>query len=65
MEAVGGPGDRPDNAVYRVNAFNRFEACRFGYKGQLVDPYARCKRSSSTRAGLGSFACAMTARQRR
>ncbi|MGH9578744.1 MAG: hypothetical protein ACRD3R_15000, partial [Terriglobales bacterium] len=34
----------PAAAVYQVNAFNRFEACRFGYLGQLVDPYARCKR---------------------
>ena len=40
-----GSTNRPDNAVYRVNAFNRFEACRYGYQGQLVDPYARCKRS--------------------
>ena len=37
--------NRPDNAVYQVNAFNRFEACRFGYRGQLVDPYARSKRA--------------------
>jgi carboxylate-amine ligase len=35
----------PAAAVYQVNAFNRFEACRFGYLGQLVDPYARRKRS--------------------
>ena len=35
----------PAAAVYQVNAFNRFEACRFGYLGQLVDPYARCKRT--------------------
>jgi len=35
----------PVTAVYQVNAFNRFEACRFGYLGQLVDPYARRKRS--------------------
>ena len=31
-------------AVYQVNAFNRFEACRFGYEGELVDPFARRKR---------------------
>jgi carboxylate-amine ligase len=35
----------PAAAVYQVNAFNRFEASRFGYLGQLVDPYARRKRS--------------------
>jgi carboxylate-amine ligase len=31
----------PLAAVYQVNAYNRFEACRFGYLGKLVDPYAR------------------------
>ena len=36
--------DAPTAAVYQVNAFNRFEACRFGYTGQLVDPFARRKR---------------------
>ena len=35
----------PSAAVYQVNAFNRFEACRFGYAGQLVDPYARRKKN--------------------
>jgi carboxylate-amine ligase len=35
----------PVATVYQVNAFNRFEACRFGYLGQLVDPYARRKKS--------------------
>src|SRR5258706_13856575 len=35
----------PSAAVYQVNAFNRFEACRFGYAGQLVDPYARRKKT--------------------
>jgi carboxylate-amine ligase len=34
----------PAAAVYQVNAFNRFEACRFGYQGELVDPYARRRR---------------------
>jgi carboxylate-amine ligase len=34
----------PTAAVYQVNAFNRFEACRFGYEGELVDPFARRKR---------------------
>jgi len=36
-------GRAPSPAVYQVNAFNRFEACRFGYTGQMVDPYARTK----------------------
>src|SRR5258705_9943331 len=35
----------PSLSVYQVNAFNRFEACRFGSLGQLVDPFARRKRS--------------------
>jgi len=35
----------PTAAVYQVNAFNRFEACRFGYLGQLVDPFARHRRA--------------------
>ena len=34
----------PSPEVYRVNAFNRFEACRYGYRGQIVDPYARARR---------------------
>jgi carboxylate-amine ligase len=34
----------PAAAVYQVNAFNRFEACRYGYQGELVDPYARRRR---------------------
>ncbi len=29
----------PSRAIYRVNAFNRFEACRFGLRGELVDPF--------------------------
>ena len=35
----------PSAAVYQVNAYNRFEACRFGYLGKLVDPYVRRSRS--------------------
>src|SRR5579862_715537 len=31
----------PSPAVYQVNAFNRFEACRFGCLGQMVDPFER------------------------
>ncbi|HUK03708.1 MAG TPA: YbdK family carboxylate-amine ligase [Burkholderiales bacterium] len=34
----------PSAAVYQVNAFNRFEACRFGFQGELVDPHARRRR---------------------
>ena len=34
----------PLAAVYQVNAFNRFEACRFGHLGELVDPYTRSRR---------------------
>jgi carboxylate-amine ligase len=34
----------PLAAVYEVNAFNRFEACRFGYQGELVDPYTRSRK---------------------
>ncbi len=31
-------------AVYLVNAFNRFEASRFGLRGQLIDPFEEAKR---------------------
>jgi carboxylate-amine ligase len=31
----------PAAAVYQVNAFNRFEACRFGCEGRLIDPFER------------------------
>jgi carboxylate-amine ligase len=34
----------PHPATYQVNAFNRFEACRFGYAGEIVDPYGHRKR---------------------
>ena len=27
--------------IYLVNGYNRFEACRFGFRGEMVDPYAR------------------------
>jgi carboxylate-amine ligase len=30
--------------IYLVNAHNRFEACRFGYKGEMVDPYGGPKK---------------------
>jgi len=29
----------PVQAVYLVNSFNRFEASRFGFRGELVEPY--------------------------
>jgi carboxylate-amine ligase len=35
----------PSAAVYQVNAHNRFEACRYGYGGTLVDPYARRRKA--------------------
>jgi carboxylate-amine ligase len=35
---------QPKRAVYLVNAFNRFEASRFGLRGQLIDPYEEVKR---------------------
>jgi carboxylate-amine ligase len=31
-------------AVYLVNSFNRFEACRYGFRGELVEPYAGVKK---------------------
>jgi carboxylate-amine ligase len=30
---------QPDRAVYQVNSFNRFEACRFGLHGEIVQAY--------------------------
>jgi carboxylate-amine ligase len=35
----------PVPAIYQVNAFNRFEACRFGCRGTLVDPFERRSKS--------------------
>ena len=29
----------PDPGIYLVHAHNRFEACRYGYGGEMVDPY--------------------------
>jgi carboxylate-amine ligase len=31
---------QPARAVYLVNSYNRFEACRFGLAGDLVEPYS-------------------------
>jgi carboxylate-amine ligase len=39
--------DRPRAAargIYLVNSHNRFEACRFGYAGEMVDPYGGPKK---------------------
>ncbi|MEX2198308.1 MAG: glutamate--cysteine ligase, partial [Burkholderiales bacterium] len=39
--------ERPQPAqrsVYLVNAFNRFEAARYGLRGQLIDPFDEKKR---------------------
>jgi carboxylate-amine ligase len=33
----------PSRDAYLVNSYNRFEACRYGYRGTLVDPYAARK----------------------
>jgi carboxylate-amine ligase len=30
----------PSRGTYTVNSFNRFEACRYGMRGTMVDPYA-------------------------
>jgi len=34
----------PSRAVYLVNSHNRFEACRYGFRGEMVEPYAGVKR---------------------
>jgi carboxylate-amine ligase len=33
----------PSRTVYIVNSYNRFEACRYGLRGTMVDPYASRK----------------------
>jgi carboxylate-amine ligase len=35
---------QPARAVYLVNSYNRFEACRFGIGGDLVEPYSGARR---------------------
>ncbi len=35
----------PDAATYMVNAFNRFEASRFGSRGAMIDPDERRRKS--------------------
>ena len=34
----------PTPAIYQVNAFNRFEACRFGLEGTMVDAFSRSRK---------------------
>lgn len=34
----------PARTVYLVNSFNRFEACRYGLRGEMVDVYENRKR---------------------
>jgi len=33
--------EEPVEPMYRVYGYNRFQACRFGFEAELVDPYAR------------------------
>jgi len=33
----------PARAVYLVNAYNRFEACRYGFGGEMIEPYTARK----------------------
>jgi carboxylate-amine ligase len=35
---------QPSRTVYLVNSYNRFEACRFGVRGDIVEPYAGVKK---------------------
>jgi carboxylate-amine ligase len=34
----------PVRETYLLNSFNRFEACRFGFAGEIVDPYTGTKK---------------------
>jgi carboxylate-amine ligase len=34
----------PTRETYLVNGFNRFEACRYGFRGEMVEPYAGVKK---------------------
>lgn len=34
----------PARAIYLVNGFNRFEASRYGLRGELIDPYSGARR---------------------
>src|SRR5688572_4769046 len=35
---------QPSRTVYLVNSYNRFEACRYGFRGDLVEPYESRKK---------------------
>ena len=35
---------KPERAIYLVNSHNRFEACRYGLAGELVDPFTGTRR---------------------
>jgi carboxylate-amine ligase len=35
---------QPSRSVYLVNSYNRFEACRYGYRGDMVEPYESRKK---------------------
>jgi carboxylate-amine ligase len=35
---------QPSRDVYLVNSYNRFEACRFGFRGDMVEPYESRKK---------------------
>ena len=35
---------QPSRTVYLVNSYNRFEACRYGYRGDMVEPYEGRKK---------------------
>jgi glutamate---cysteine ligase / carboxylate-amine ligase len=35
---------QPSRTVYLVNSYNRFEACRYGFGGDMVDPYESRKK---------------------
>jgi carboxylate-amine ligase len=35
---------QPSRTLYLVNSHNRFEACRYGFRGELVEPYAGVKK---------------------
>ena len=44
---------QPSRTTYLVNSFNRFEACRYGLRGNMVDPYV----SRKTAIGEDILAC--------
>ena len=35
---------KPERSIYLVNSFNRFEAARFGFAGEMIDPWSGEKR---------------------